>query len=102
MKKWILLVTAIFALLAINVETKKLMCAETGKADFAQVIPYSTIPGKKGTSGVKGLKGEPARITKQDLDKSESKKYCTLLLVVIIKLLALLVLLTASPKFEAY
>ena len=72
MKKWILLVTVIFALLAINVETKKLVCAETGKADSAQVLAnYQTIPGKK---GAKGLKGEPGGITKQDLDKLESKK----------------------------
>ena len=84
MKKWILLVT--FALLAIKVETKILLCAKTGKAIFAEdTANYQTVPGKKGASGMKGLKGEPGGITKQDLDKLESKKYCTLLLVVIIR-----------------
>ena len=74
MKKWILLITAIIALLGINVEAKKLMCAETGKANSAQVLAnYQTIPGKKGTSGVKGLKGKHGGITKQDLDDLESK-----------------------------
>ena len=71
---WILLIITVSTLLAINVKTKELACVKTEKPDSAEdIVTYQTIPGKKGANGIKGLRGEPGGITKQDLDKLESK-----------------------------
>ena len=66
--------SALFMLLAANImiESKELVCTETGKTK-SSLVTYHTIPGKKGASGMKGFKGESGGINEQEFKKLESK-----------------------------
>ena len=66
--------SALFTLLAANImiESKELVCTETGKTK-SSVVTYHTVAGKKGASGMKGFKGESGGINEQELKKLESK-----------------------------
>ena len=69
----IMFFSALLTLLAVSmIETKELVCAETGKTKFT-LVTYGTVPGKKGASGMKGFKGESGGINEQELKKLESK-----------------------------
>ena len=66
---------ALFTLLAVSmIDSKELVCAETGKIK-STLVTDRTVPGKKGASGMKGFKGEPGEINEQELEKLESKKF---------------------------
>ena len=69
----ILSIFAISVLLAMNVQTKELVCTTPGKTSSGLVI-YQVVPGKKGARGVKGLRGDPSEITEKDLQNLECKK----------------------------
>ena len=68
--------SALFTLLAANmmIESKELVCTETGKTKSA-LVTYHIFLGKKGASGMKGSKGEPGGINEQELEKLESKNF---------------------------
>ena len=58
----IMFFSALFTLLAVSImESKELVCAETGKTK-STLVTYHTVSGKKGARGKKGFKGESGGI----------------------------------------
>ena len=73
---YIMFFSALFTLLAANliIESKELVCTETGKTK-SSLVTYYTVPGKKGASGMKGFTGESGRINELELEKLEGNKF---------------------------
>ena len=68
--------SALFTLLAANlmIESKELVCTETGKTK-SSLVTYYTVPGKKGANGMKGFKGESGGINELELERLEGNNF---------------------------